>query len=92
MNHPRILLLLVPFLFTIHLNAGKDPKQPFTPGAPRTARLDPQERRNKIENQNPSGAHPTYAPQQHRLSRQQRAHKIDAMLAVLKPGSRSPSP
>jgi hypothetical protein len=92
MNRHRTLLLLVSFLFIININAGKDPKEPLTPGAPQTVRLDPEERRTKIENQNPSGAHPTYAPRQQRLSRKERAHKINAMLAVLKAGSRSPSP
>jgi hypothetical protein len=93
MNYHKVLLLLVPFLLTTHLNAGKDPKQPSTPGAPRAVRLDPQERRNRIENQqNPAKNNPIYAPQQHRLSRKERDRKIKTTLAVLKPGSRSPSP
>ena len=92
MNHHRTLLLLVSFLFSIKVNAGKDPKEPSTPGAPRTARLNPEQRRTKIEDGNPLRNPVTYAPQQQRLSRKERDRKINAILAMLKSGSRSPSP
>ena len=93
MNHHKILLLLTPFLFTTFLTAGKDPKQPATPGAPRTVRLNDQEQRNRIEDQNNLlGGNPAHAPHQRRLNRHERQNRINSMLVVLKPGSRSPSP
>lgn len=83
MNSYTHLLLLMPLLSSILLTAGKDPKNPITPHAPRTVRLDPQERRDRIENQNAPYTNPTDAPQQKRLGRQERESRINSMLAVL---------